>query len=77
MLYEAKVRKVGSSQGIILSKELLEQLGVSEGDKLHFIKEPGGDLKVTAYDPDFDHQMAVALRGMDRYKNALRELADK
>ncbi len=77
MLYEAKIRKIGSSQGIILSKELLEQLGVKEGDKLHFAKDKDGDLKVSVYDPEFDHQMKIALDVMDRYKDALKELADR
>ena len=77
MYQEVKVRKIGSSHGIILSKEILEQLGVKEGDSLHLKKDPDGGLKIEQYDSDFDHQMKVALEVMDRYKDTLKELADR
>ncbi len=77
MYQEIKVRKIGSSHGIILSKDILEQLGVKEGDSIHLKKDVDGDYKITPYDPEFDHQMSVALNVMDKYKDTLKELANR
>lgn len=77
MYQEIKIRKIGSSHGIILSKDILEQLGVKEGDSLHLKKDSDGGLKITQYDPEFDSQMKVAMDVMDRYKETLKELADR
>lgn len=69
-----KVRAVGTSAGIILSKETLAHLGVSEGDDLFLVETPNG-YEVTPYDPEFEHQLESARKGMNAYKNTLRELA--
>ena len=47
-----KVRKVGNSLGVILTKDVVESLGVSEGDELFAIRTPDG-IRLTPYDPDF------------------------
>lgn len=77
MHQEVKIRKIGSSDGIILTKDILEQLNVKTGDSLHLIKKKSGEITLTSYDPVFEEQMSVALDGMERYKHALRELADR
>ena len=70
-----QVRKIGNSIGLILPKEMVARLNLKEGDKLFPIEQPGGELTLTPYDPDFETAMAVARRGMKRYHNALAELA--
>lgn len=72
---KTKVRKIGNSYGIILSKEALEKLRVKEGDELYLTEAPHDSLKLTKGEPDFEAKMEIARRGMERYKNALRELA--
>ena len=77
MAYKSKIRRVGNSLGILLPKELLEELRVQEGDELSFDKA-SGTYKVTpmpAVDPEFERAMEVFRSVTDRYKNALRELA--
>jgi putative addiction module antidote len=72
---ELKIRKFGNSLGVILPKEVLTRLNSSEGEKLFLIEAPGGDYRLTAYDPAFEKKMTKADDIMSRYRNTLRELA--
>ena len=69
-----KIRAVGTSAGVILPKETLAHLGVHEGDDLHLVETPNG-YELTPYEPEFEKQLESARKGMDAYKNTLRELA--
>ena len=69
-----KVVQVGNSLGVILPKETAERLRVAKGDTLNCVATQGG-VELTPYDPGFEKKMAVARRIMQRYRNALRELA--
>ncbi len=69
-----KVTTVGNSAGIVLPKEMLEQLHVEKGDKVYATRTPNG-IELTAYDPEFEEQIEVARRVMRRYRDALRKLA--
>ena len=73
-MVKLKVRKVGTSAGVLLPKEALKHLGVEEGDTL-FLVESASGYEVTSYDPEFERQLEIARTGMDSYKNTLRELA--
>jgi putative addiction module antidote len=74
MTIELKVRKVGNSLGVVLPKEALTRLNVADGDQIYITEAPDG-FRITAGDPEFAKQMAIAEKGMKRYRNALRELA--
>ena len=69
-----KLTQIGNSVGVILPKELLAKLGVAKGDTLHAIETEDG-IRLTASDPDFAAQMAVARGLMKKWHNVLRELA--
>jgi len=73
-MVKLKVRAVGSSAGVILPKEALAHMGVKEGDELFLVESPDG-YQVTPYDPNFEKQLESARKGMDAYRNTLRELA--
>ncbi len=75
MAIETKVRRIGNSLGIILPKEALETLKVQEGASLYLTETPQSSLRITANTPDFDKKMQVLDSLMDRYRNALQELA--
>jgi len=75
MAIETKVRKVGNSLGIVLPKEALTALKVEEGATLYLTEAPDNTLRVTAGDEDFKKKMEIAESLMNRYRNALRELA--
>ncbi len=68
------IRRVGNSLGMTLPAEAAKALRVKEGDALYLTETPDG-YKLVAHDPDFEKTMAKAEGFMNRYRNALRELA--
>lgn len=74
MAYKSKIRRVGNSLGILLPKELLEDLRVKEGDELSFDKA-SGTYKVTPVDPHFEKLMAAYREVANEYRNTFRELS--
>ena len=69
-----KLIPIGNSTGVILPKDVLQELGVEQGDSLLVTKTPGG-VELRAGDPTFEKQMEVARDVMRRRRAALRELA--
>lgn len=69
-----KVRKIGNSLGVVLPKEVLAKLRVSEGDELSVSETPDG-VALTGGDAEFARQMEIMRDIMRRYRNTLRELA--
>jgi putative addiction module antidote len=74
MAYKSKIRRVGNSLGILLPKELLEDLRVQEGDELSFDKA-SGTYQVKPIDPHFEKLMAAYREVANEYRNTFRELA--
>ena len=73
-MYSLTVRKNGNSLSVLLPKELINEMGVAEGDKL-FVTRTEDGFKVSQYDPEFAQKMEAAKDGIRQYRNALRELA--
>ncbi len=71
-----KIRKIGTSLGVVLPKELLTELGVGEGDKLYPVRTPDG-VALTPYDPEFAEVLEDSRDYMRRHRNAMRELAKR
>jgi putative addiction module antidote len=71
-----KVRKVGNSLGVILTKDVVVSLGVAEGDELFAIRTPDG-IRLTPYDPDFATAIESTRDYMRRHRDALHELAKR
>lgn len=74
-MVQLTVRKIGNSLGVILPAEVTAALKVADGDRLFLTESPDG-MRLTPYDPEFAKQMEVAEKGMRKYRNALRELAE-
>lgn len=70
-----KVRQIGNSLGVVLPKEILTRLNVTDGDTLYLTDSPDGSMKITSFDPTYENQMKVAEEGMKKYRNTLRGLA--
>ncbi len=70
------VRKLGNSFGLILSKPVLQALGVKEGDELFVVRTPDG-IRLTPYDPDFADVIDSTRDYMRRHRNAMRELSKR
>lgn len=70
-----KVTTVGSSAGLILSKEAMAHLGVKKGDTLYLTEAPDRSYRVTPYNPVFERQIALAEEIMHQDRDILRALA--
>jgi putative addiction module antidote len=75
MTYKTKVRKIGNSLGIVLPKEALQAMKVKEGATLYITEAPKCAIHMTPETEKFSDMMEIAEEGMQRYRNALRELA--
>lgn len=69
-----KVRAIGNSVGVVLPKEILARLKLSEGDIVHAVDTPDGVI-LTPLDPDIAEQVRVGREIMHRYRDTLRALA--
>jgi putative addiction module antidote len=71
---EAKIRKVGNSLGVILPKQLIEDLHLKSGDKVTIERE-GSTLQLRPVDPEFE-DWAEAYRQVNLdYKDVLKALS--
>jgi putative addiction module antidote len=72
---KTKIRKFGNSLGIILPKEAISAMKVQEGAAVYLTEGPECSLRVTAGNPSFSEQLRIGEDLMQRYRNALQELA--
>ncbi|NLS19283.1 AbrB/MazE/SpoVT family DNA-binding domain-containing protein [Rhizobium sp. P40RR-XXII] len=68
------IRKIGNSEGVIIPKEVLQRLGLKNGDALE-IREANGNIELVPERADLTEQLQAARLGMQKYRAALRELA--
>jgi putative addiction module antidote len=68
------IRAIGNSSGVVLPKELLDSLSLTQGDRL-FVTRTADGFVLRPYDAQFAEQMAVAREVMKRRRHVLRELA--
>jgi putative addiction module antidote len=71
-----KIRKIGAAYGVILSKSLLDDLGLRPGDTLYPVRVPDG-VRLTACDTDLEAALESNRDYMHRHRNALLELAKR
>lgn len=72
-----KLREIGNSVGAIFPKEYLEHMNVKSGDEVFITKEPNGKIVLSPYDPDFAETLAAYRQVKKKFRNTLKELADK
>lgn len=71
---EGKIRNVGNSLGVILPKQLVDELHLKTGDKVS-IERKGSNLEIRPIDPEFE-DWAEAYREVNTdYKDVLKALA--
>jgi putative addiction module antidote len=75
MATTVKVTTVGNSVGIVLPREILDQLKVGKGDTLYITAAPDG-VRLTPYTPDLATKLEVAERIMRENRDVLRKLAE-
>lgn len=69
-----KITKIGNSAGVVLPKKLLAKLRAGVGDTLYVSETPEG-IRITASNPEFAAQMALAEQIMREDRDILRVLA--
>ena len=74
-MVELKVRKFGSSLGIVLPEEVISRLHTGEGERLFLVEAADGEYRLTPHDPEFEEKMAKAEDIMSRYRNTLHALS--
>jgi putative addiction module antidote len=74
MAKTAKILTIGSSLGVVLTKEVLARLKIEKGDNLYISDMPDG-IKLTPYDPEFAEEMDAGRRVMKKHRDVLRKLA--
>lgn len=70
-----KVTTIGSSSGLILTKEAMSRLKVEKGDTLYLTEAPDGGYRLTPFNPDFARQMSLAEEIMREDRDILHALA--
>jgi len=71
----AKILTIGSSVGVVLTKDVLARLKVQKGDTLYISDTPDG-IKLTPYDPEFAEEMEAGRKVMRKHRDVLRKLAE-
>jgi len=69
-----KLIAIGNSTGAIFPKELLQELGVRQGDTLFPVRTPNG-VELRRAHPEFIEEMELAREIMRKDRAILRELA--
>lgn len=72
---EGKIRKVGNSLGVILPKQLIEELHLKTGDKIT-IERKGQNLELRPVDPEFEEWTEAYRKVNTDYKDVLKALAE-
>ena len=69
------IRKIGNSEGIIIPKDLLEEMQLAAGDNVVLVRD-GDDLRIKRMEDDaeeFERKMKIARKRMKKYEIALRD----
>lgn len=70
----AKILTIGSSVGVVLTKDVLARLKVQKGDSL-YITDTRDGIELTPYDPEFAEEMEAGRKVMRKHRDVLRKLA--
>ena len=70
-----EIKKIGNSTGIILPKELLAQLKLTQGDSVFVTYGPDRGLALTPYDSHHEEVMEIARETMKEYQDTFKALA--
>lgn len=70
-----QLKKIGNSTGLILPKELLQRLGLEQGDDVIVSEGPSRTLTVSPFAEDDEETMRIAREVMKTYAGTLKALA--
>lgn len=70
-----EIKKIGNSTGVILPKELLTRLGLSQGDVVYVTELPERSVKLSPYNPHHDQVMEIGRELFREYRETFKALA--
>ena len=71
---QTKLRKIGNGYGVLLPKQVIETLRLSDGDVLT-LTETNSGIELSPFDANFSEQVEAFRRTESRHRNSYRELA--
>ena len=71
---ETRIRKIGNGYGVLLPKQMVDELRLSEGSVLSIVKDAEG-IHLSPYDANFSEQLEAFRRTEAKHRNSYRELA--
>jgi putative addiction module antidote len=71
---QTKLRKIGNGYGVLLPKQVIERLRLTEGSVLSLAETSGG-IELSPFDANFSEQVEAFRRTEPRHRNSYRELA--
>jgi putative addiction module antidote len=71
---QTKLRKIGNGYGVLLPKQVIERLRLTEGSVLS-LAETGAGIELSPFDANFSEQVEAFRRTEPRHRNSYRELA--
>jgi putative addiction module antidote len=74
-MFALKLRKVGTSTGTVLPKEMLSRLKLGPDDTVYATEAPEGGYRLTPDNPEFEKQMKLTEEIMREDREILRALA--
>jgi putative addiction module antidote len=73
-MHTTKITKVGNSSAMIIPKEIMDKMNLQQGDQL-YLDTDKQTIQVSACDPDFASDMALADEIMREDREVLNKLA--
>jgi putative addiction module antidote len=71
---DTRIRKIGNGYGILLPKQMVDELRLEEGSVLSIVKDAEG-IHLSPYDANFSEQLEAFRRTEAKHRNSYRELA--
>lgn len=74
-MYTLKLTTVGSSTGVVIPVEMLENMKLEKGDALYAVETPEGYI-VTPYNPEVVDQIAKGRTFIKQHREVFKALAE-
>jgi antitoxin component of MazEF toxin-antitoxin module len=71
---DTRVRKIGNGYGVLLPKQMMDELRLEVGSVLSIVKDAEG-IRLSPYDAGFSEQLEAFRRTEARHRNSYRELS--
>ena len=74
-MIQTKISAIGNSDGVIIPKALLAELGLQRGDAIGIEADGMGGARIVKLDGTYSRAMTAGAECFDRYPETMAELA--